>query len=335
MADRYQRQKRFAPLGEEGQRRLGASRVAVVGIGATGSTSAQHLARAGVGRLDLYDRDFLTLDNLQRQTLFDEGDLAANLPKAEAAARRLAAINGEIDVRGHVADVNFSNAEAIAREADVVVDGTDNFETRFLINDACLKTKTPWIYAGAVGAAGMVMNVLPGDGPCFRCMVAERPAPGSTATCDTAGVLNAVVGVVASVQAGEAIKHLAGRRDDLLRGLFTADVWTNQYRTFTIPRAPDCAACAGRYEHLDASVGTLATSLCGRHAVQVVPHPPTRVDLAAMAAKLGGEVTRNEFLLRYRDGDVAFTLFADGRAIVQGTDDPDRARSVYARFVGS
>lgn len=334
MADRYVRQKLFAPLGEEGQRRLAASRVAVIGVGATGSTSAQHLARAGVGRLDLYDRDFLTLDNLQRQTLFDERDLAANLPKAEAAARRLRDINGEIDVRGHVADVNFSNAEAIARGVDLVVDGTDNFEARFLINDACLKAGTPWIYAGAVGASGMVMNVLPGDGPCFRCLVAERPAPGSTATCDTAGILNAVVGVVASVQAGEALKLLSGRRDERLRGLLTVDVWTNQYRVFSIPRAPGCAACEGRYENLDASTGTLATSLCGRNAVQVTPHPPARVDLAKMAAKLGGEVTRNEFLLRYRDGDVAFTLFPDGRAIVQGTDDPDRARSIYARFVG-
>jgi adenylyltransferase/sulfurtransferase len=335
--DRYQRQRLFAPIGDEGQRRLGTARAALIGCGALGCTAAQHLARAGVGSLTIYDRDFLTPDNLQRQTLFDEADLDADLPKAEAAARRLRRINGQISVEGRVLDVGPANVESIVAAADVLIDGTDNFETRLLINDACYAAGKPWIYAGVVGAAGMLMNLLPPRGPCFRCLVQERPAPGTTATCDTDGILNAAAGAVASLQAGEALKILAGRREALLEGLLTVDLWTNTYRTFRLPPAPDCPTCAHhRYDALKAPPATLATVLCGRQAVQVTPHPPARLDLARAAARLrGGAVRRNEFLLRYEDGDVRFTLFPDGRAIILGTSDPDRARSVYARFIGS
>lgn len=336
-ADRYQRQSLFAPLGPEGQTRLAAARVAVVGVGALGSVSSELLARAGVGRLTLYDRDYLTLDNLQRQVLYDEADLAADLPKAEAAARRLRRINSAIRVEGRVGDVTAAGAEALARGADLVLDGTDNFETRFVLNDACLKAGVPWIYAGAVGASGMVMTILPDRGPCFRCLVAERPAPGSTATCDTAGILNAAVTMTASIQAGEALKLLAGRREAMAGGLVTVDLWTNRFLTFAVPRAADCPACVRRtFEHLTAPPGTLAAALCGRNAVQVTPHPPATVDLEAAAGRLrGGQVVRNAYLLRYRDDEVHFTLFPDGRAIIQGTSDPDRARSIYARFVGT
>lgn len=337
-ADRYARQRIFPGVGEAGQTRLSKSHALLVGVGALGCGSAQILARAGVGRLTLVDRDFVELDNLQRQTLYDESDVASGLPKAEAAARRVRAINGAIIAEPRIADVNYSNVESLVRDADVVVDGTDNFETRFVLNDACVKLGKPWIYAGAVASSGMVAAIRPGASPCFRCLVAEPPDAGHTATCDTAGVLGAAVGVVSAVAAGEAMKLLLGKTDALIEGLLWIDVWANQFNVFKVARNPDCPACGKRdFAYLRGAAGTLVTALCGRNAVQITPTGAAAIDLAAMEKKLSaaGRVTRNPFLLRADIDGVALTLFSDGRTIFQGIDDAARARSLYARFIGS
>ena len=334
---RYAKQILFAPLGREGQERLGRSRVTIVGLGALGSTLASHLVRAGVGFVRLCDRDFVELDNLQRQVLYDEDDVKAALPKAAAAAAKLARINSEVRLDPRVCDVNYANAEELAKDVDLVLDGTDNFETRFLLNDACVKLGRPWVYGGCVGSYGMVMAVLPGEGPCFACLVGGLPAPGSSPTCDTAGVLNTAVGVVASLQANEAIKILAGRRDALLGGLQTIDVWHNTQQRFRVPRAESCPVCVKReFVHLAANPSG-ATSLCGRNAVQIVPPRGSSIDLAEAERRLSplGKVRRNAFLLKFAADGCELTLFPDARAIVQGTDDPAKARTLYARYVGS
>jgi adenylyltransferase/sulfurtransferase len=334
---RYAKQVLFSGVGKDGQERLGKSRATVVGLGALGSTIANHLVRAGVGFVRLVDRDFVELDNLQRQVLYDEEDVRSNLPKAQAAAAKLARINAEVTLDPRVCDVNYANAEELARDVDVVLDGTDNFETRFLLNDACVKLGRPWVYGGCVGSYGMVMAVLPADGPCFACLVGELPAPGSTPTCDTAGVLNTAVGVVASLQANEAIKILAGRREALAGGLQTLDVWHNSSQLIRVPRSPSCAVCVKRtFRHLE-STASAATSLCGRNAVQIVPPPGSRLDLAEAERKLSplGQVRRNAYLLKFAADGCELTLFPDARAIVQGTHDLAKARSLYARYVGS
>lgn len=339
MADRsrYAKQILFAPLGEEGQKRLARSRVTLVGLGALGSVLANHLARAGVGFLRLCDRDFVELDNLQRQLLYDEEDVRANLPKAAAAAAKLGRINSEVKLDPRVTDVNYSNVEDLARDVDLVLDGTDNFETRFLLNDACVKLGKPWIYGGCVGSYGMVMTVLPGQGPCFTCLLGEQPAPGTSPTCDTAGVLNTAVAVVASIQANEAIKILADRREALAGGLQTLDLWTNTHQRVKIPRSETCETCAGRkFKHLD-SDGSGATTLCGRNAVQITPPSGSKLDLAEAERRLSplGKVRRNAYLIKFAVEDCELTIFPDARAIVQGTDDPTRARTLYAKYVGA
>src|SRR5581483_5622133 len=230
---------------------------------------------------------FVELDNLQRQVLYDEEDVKAALPKAAAAAAKLARINGEVTLDPRVCDVNFANAEDLSRDVDLVLDGTDNFETRFLLNDACVKLGRPWVYGGVVGSYGMVMSVLPGEGPCFACLVGDLPAPGTSATCDTAGVLNTAVGVVASLEANEALKILAGRKDALAGGLQTLDVWHNTSQILKVPRSESCPVCAKRtFRHLEASASS-ATSLCGRNAVQITPPPGSSLDLAEAERRLG------------------------------------------------
>ncbi len=334
---RYSKQVLFAPLGEEGQARLRAGRAAVVGLGALGSAAAGHLARAGVGFLRLCDRDFVELDNLQRQALYDEEDVRAGLPKAAAAAAKLARINSEVALDPRVCDVNHANAEELVRDVDVVLDGTDNFETRFVLNDACVKLGKPWIYGGCVGSRGMAMTIYPGPGPCFACLAGELPAPGASPTCETAGVLNTAAAAVASLQANEALKILSGRPEALARGLAVVDLWANAFRLLDVPRVPTCEACAqGRFRHLEASPGT-AVSLCGRDAVQVSPPPGSTLDLAEAERRLAplGPVRRNAYLLKFAAEGCEITLFPDARAIVQGTGDVARARSLYSRYVGA
>jgi adenylyltransferase/sulfurtransferase len=334
---RYARQILFAPLGEEGQRRLGASRVTLVGAGALGSTLADHLVRAGVGSLRICDRDFVELSNLQRQTLFDEEDVRAGLPKAAAAARKLARVNSDVSVEPVVRDVNLSNIEELIRDADLVLDGTDNFETRFLLNDACAKLGKPWVYGGCVGSSGMVLAVRPGEGPCLACVLGAMPAPGTSPTCDTAGVLNTAVGVTASIEAGEAIKILSGRHEALAGGLVTVDVWTSTFRTLKVARSPGCEVCVKRrFRHLESSPSG-AVSLCGRNAVQISPAPGAILDLAEAERRLAplGPVSRNDYLLKFEADGCELTLFPDARAIIRGTEDVTRARALYARYVGA
>ena len=334
---RYAKQELFRPLGKEGQARLGRSRVTIVGLGALGSMLANHLGRAGVGFLRLVDRDFVELDNLQRQVLYDEEDVRAALPKAAAAAEKLRRINSEVKVEARVCDVNYANAEELARDVDVLLDGTDNFETRFVLNDACVKLGRPWVYGGCVGSYGMAMAVLPGEGPCFTCLLGGMPAPGSSPTCDTAGVLNTAVAVVASLQANEALKLLVGKREALSGGLQTLDLWTNVFQLVRIPRSPGCPTCVERkFPHLESNPSA-ATSLCGRNAVQITPAPGSTLDLAEAERKLAplGAVRRNAYLLKFAVDGCELTLFPDARAIIQGTDDLAKARSLYSRYVGA
>jgi len=335
---RYIRQTIFPGIGPTGQQKLADARLVVVGCGATGTVIANHLARAGVGHLIVADRDFVELHNLQRQLLFDEQDLADNLPKAVAAERKLRAINSDIEVQGRVTDVNAENVEDLIEGATLVMDGTDNFETRYILNDACLKHDLPWIYTGAVATYGMSQTVIPGQTACLRCHFEEVPPPGTNATCDTAGVVGPVVAAVASISATEAIKLIVGQ-GELNRGIIHVDLWYNTFEQFESrgPR-PDCPACQQRnFEFLNQEKGSQAVNLCGRDAVQIRPAGAARLPLAKMAGRLT-EVSRitarNDYLLRFNVDDYEITLFADARAIIKGTEDETVARGLYAKYVG-
>ncbi|HEX9287881.1 MAG TPA: ThiF family adenylyltransferase [Anaeromyxobacteraceae bacterium] len=337
--ERYSRQSRFTGIGPAGQERLRAARVVVVGCGALGSAAVDLLARSGVGRIAVVDRDFVELSNLQRQLLFDESDAAAGLPKAVAAANAVQRINSSVQVSPVVADVTPRNVEQIVAGADVVLDGTDNFETRYLLNDACVKLGIPWVYGGAIGATGMSMTIVPGETPCFRCVFPRRQVAGLIATCDTAGVLASSVVTVAAIQWAEVVKIVVGDREHLNHGLVAFDTWSHEYqRSDALQRQPDCACCGQRrFEYLEAIGTSRATSLCGRNAVQVSPGQELKLDLAELGRKLAaaGKVTCNEYLVRFAVGGHELTIFDDGRAIVKGTGDEAVARSLYARYVGA
>jgi molybdopterin/thiamine biosynthesis adenylyltransferase len=337
--ERYSRQILFEGIGAAGQRRLREARALIVGCGALGSAQVEMLARAGVGRLRLVDRDFVEESNLQRQTMYTERDARERMPKAVAAARRVAEINSDVVCEAEVADVNHTNIERLVEGCDVVLDGTDNFATRFLINDACVKRGVAWVYGAAVGSYGVTLTVRPGVGPCLRCIFPDVPAAGTAPTCDTAGVIMPVISIVAAVQVTEALKLLTGRVESLHGRLMQFDVWRNEWRSISVGvRAPDCPACGlRRFETLEAEAGDLTTVLCGRDAVQVSPHGTTSLDLDALAARLrgAGEVKSNEYLVRLRAGAYELTVFRDARAIVRGTEDAAVARSVYARYVGT
>lgn len=339
MQERYSRQILFAGLGREGQARLSAARVLVVGCGALGSSQAEALARAGVGHLRIVDRDFVEESNLQRQTMFTERDARERVPKAVAAARRIREINSDVKVEPHVADVHHANIESLIHACDLVIDGTDNFATRYLLNDACVKHEINWIYGAAVGSYGVTMTVRPHQSPCLRCVFEETPPAASAETCDTAGVIMPIISVVAAVQVSEALKLLAGRTDALHRALMQFDVWQNVWRRIKLSDpAPDCPTCAhARYDTLQADAVELASVLCGRNAVQISPRHAARVNLPALAERLrpAGDVHLNEYLLRLRTGDYELTVFQDARAIIRGTDDAATARSLYARYVGN
>ncbi|MDT7779177.1 MAG: molybdopterin-synthase adenylyltransferase [Acidobacteriota bacterium] len=336
--ERYSRQILFEGIGEDGQRRLLGSRVLVVGCGALGSSQVEMLARAGVGRLRVVDRDFVEESNLQRQTMFAERDARERAPKAVAAVRRVAEINSDVECEAVVADVNGSNVERFIEGCDVVLDGTDNFATRFLLNDACVKRGVAWVYGAAVGSYGVTLTIRPLESACLRCVFAEVPAAGSAPTCETAGVIMPIISVVAAVQVTEALKLLTGRTENLQGGLMQFDVWRNEWRRISVgERAADCPTCVqGRFETLEAEGGDLTTVLCGRNAVQVSPRVSARIDLDALAARLSvaGEVRSNAYLVRLRTGEYELTVFGDARAIVRGTDDAGTARSIYARYVG-
>jgi adenylyltransferase/sulfurtransferase len=336
--ERYARQMRYAPIGESGQRQLAAARALICGCGALGSMIAALLARAGVGKLRIVDRDFLELNNLQRQMLYDEADVAAALPKAIAAANQLRRINSAIGIEPVVADVAAANVLELCAGVDLVLDGTDNFETRFLVNEAALKRRLPWVYGGAIGASGQTMTILPGETPCLRCLISESPPPGTMPTCDTAGVLGPIIGVVASIQACEAIKILSGNRAATSRSLTVIDLWENRIRHVGLDRLRErgCPTCRdGDYPWLAGRSGSQTAILCGRNAVQIRP-AAGNISLEALAEKLSaaGQVMRNPYLLRLAVDDYLLTIFPDGRAIIGGTDDISTARTLYAKYVG-
>ena len=331
---RYSRQVRFAPWGERGQARLAASRVAIVGCGALGTVQAEILTRAGVGTLRIIDRDLVELSNLQRQFLFSEIDAAEGTPKAVAAARRLAAINSEVALEPIVADLSPANASDLCENIDLILDATDNFETRYLMNDFCVQQDIPWVYGAAVSSYGLKMAVIPGVTACLKCVYPEPPQ-GAQPTCETAGVLGTVTATIAALQTADAMKILAG--GDLTSRLTTLDLWTGEIRQIAPPaRDPKCVCCVVRnFVHLDGS-RRAPISLCGRNAVQI--HERSRpLDLAELSARLGAlaPVRSNEFALRVTLDPYELMIFSDGRAIIKGTTDVGIARSLYARYVGA
>lgn len=342
LPDRYAKQTLFAGIGPAGQAALGRSRVVICGCGATGSALAESLTRAGVGSIRIVDRDFVERSNLQRQVLFDERDAAERTPKAIAAAARLTSINSEIEIQPIVADVGPENVRSLIADRDLILDGTDNFETRFLLNDASLETGIPWIYCGVIGGHGQTMTILPGKTACLRCVIEEPPDPGAVETCDTAGVIGPAVTAVASLAAADALKLLAGRRDQIRSRLLALDVWDGSLRaieTASLRERAMCPACdRGERSWLNASVGSRAAILCGRNAVQITPGGDRPIDFADLGSRLAsaGDVMKTPYLLRVAIAEppCEITLFRDGRAIIQGTEDLAAARSIYGRFIG-
>jgi len=334
--EKYSRQILFAGIGEQGQQRLLAASAVVVGCGAIGAATANLLTRAGVGKLRIIDRDFVEPSNLQRQTLFDESDALAALPKAVAAERKLRAINSGVSIEGIVADLSPRNVADLLARFDLILDGTDNFETRFLINDFAVQNSKPWIYAAAVASYGLSMTIRPGTTPCLACLM-DTQQPGLEETCDTVGVLGPIVNLIASLQAAEATKLLAGRTEALHGRLISCDVWTGRFQSVRIARNPECRACARRqFTYLDGDAQPHIT-MCGRDSVQI--HERNRsLDLAILKSRLSptvSDVRHNEFLLRFRIPPYEMTVFSDGRAILKGTKDPAVARSLYARYIGT
>jgi adenylyltransferase/sulfurtransferase len=336
---RYQRQLRFAPLGAEGQRKLMQSRVLICGSGALGCVVADTLVRAGVGFVRLVDRDFVETDNLHRQVLFDEKDAQQQLPKAIAAANRLNQVNSSVQVEPAVADLNAANICQLADDVELIVDGTDNFETRYLLNDYSVANSKPWVFGGCVGAEGQTLAIVPGDTPCLSCIMPEPPPAASQPTCETSGVLGPIVNVIASFQAIEALKLLSGNRDRLNESMSLVDLWHNQLRSIGVgaSRSEQCPTCGDRdFAWLEGRRGSAITRLCGRNSVQISPAAAEPTDLVALAERLSsvGKVSTNPFLLRLAVDDYLLTIFADGRAIVGGTDDPAVARTVLAKYLG-
>lgn len=344
--ERYSRQILFSGLGATGQARLAQSHAVIIGCGALGTMQAEMLARAGVQRLRIVDRDFIEASNLHRQIMFEERDVADRLPKAIAAQNRIARINSDIAVDARVVDVNYTNVEELIRDADVVLDGLDNFEARYVLNDAAVKLGKTWVYGAAVGSYGVQMTVLPTNTPCLRCVFPEAPPPGTTPTCDTAGVILPIIATIASYQVTEALKILTGQRDKLHGKLLQFELWNHRIAHLNLG-APDphCRTCAQRqFEFLTPHAGQLVMSLCGRNAVQIFPAQKTVVlDFAALAeqlsnlGKLGNlrEVSYNRYLLKFAADGYEVTVFPDARSIIKGTDDLAVARSLYAKYIGA
>ena len=337
--DRYARQIVFGPIGREGQERIGRSRVTLIGCGALGSYLAEMLTRGGVGFLRIVDRDFVEISNLQRQTLFDEQDVAENLPKSEAAVRKLRKINSHIELEAIVADATHENIEFFIEGANLILEGTDNLQTRFLINDAAVKRAIPWIYGACLAGRGMGMVIPAGGKPCFRCLMDAPPEPGELETCESAGIIAPAVATIASFVVTEALKLLTGNLEAVNRDFFYFDLWTSQHRQMSLNNlAEGCPCCRDYNFEFLAGRGSMSTiSLCGQKSVQVRPrNHGIHIDLPQLATRLGtaGQVSVNEFLLRLHLPELELTVFPDGRAIINGTSNIDEARSLYARYVG-
>ncbi|MBU0702359.1 MAG: ThiF family adenylyltransferase [Chloroflexi bacterium] len=336
--DRYSRQTLLPEIGATGQERLLASSVTVVGCGALGTVIASGLVRAGVGRIRIVDRDYIELNNLQRQVLFDEEDVAKGLPKAIAAVEKLKKVNSQVELEPVVADVNPDNVEQLIGDVDLVLDGTDNFETLLLINDACVKHDIPWIYGAVISTYGMTMSIIPHQTPCFRCFLREIPLPGSTPTCDMVGVLGAAANVIGSLEVAQALKFLTHREELLQPRLIYLDVWAGIWEEIQMRKnGTACPTCdLGRYEFLEAKAGHRLTTLCGRDAVQISPRKKVAPSFSQLASRLCavGKVDYNDFLLRFRTDHHELTIFPDGRTIVKGVGNEAEAKTVYARYVG-
>jgi adenylyltransferase/sulfurtransferase len=335
--DRYARQTLLPEIGQEGQKKLLSSTVAVVGCGALGTAIASGLARAGVGHLKIVDRDYVELSNLQRQTLFDETDIARGLPKAVAAVEKLRKVNSDIYLEPLVTDLNPFNVERILSDVDLVTDGTDNFEARFLINDVCLKHRIPWVYGAVIATYGVTTSFLPGHMACLRCMLRDQPPPGTVPTCDTVGVLGAAASVIGALEVSQALKQLLDSGEASPGQLTHVDVWTGEWFKVELEWDPACPACGlGQYEFLDAKEGTFVTSLCGREAVQVSVRGDVNLSLPQLAERLAtsGHVRFNEYMLRCEVDGFDIAVFPNGRAIIKGTTDESEARTLYAKYIG-
>lgn len=335
--DRYSRQVIFPGIGPAGQQRLAESRAVIIGCGALGSVIANTLVRAGIGRIRIVDRDFIEEHNLQRQVLFTEEDIRDGLPKAVAAERHLRRINSSIEIEGIVADANFTNIEGFVDGADVIMDGLDNFEARFLINDVSLKHGIPWVYGAAIASSGMTATIIPGKTPCFRCISASAPGGGVTDTCDTAGVIGPAPFVVGSLQSAAALKLLVGNTDST-QYLTTVDVWQDDFQRLKTGYRPDCPACQGNYEFLEGKHGLKTTALCGQNVVQVLNTGNVDISLEKLAERLAPVVvaTHNEHMLRFPvEGDREMIVFPDGRALLRNTSDESLARGLYAKYIGA
>ncbi len=339
--ERFRRQLAYPPVGTIGQQRLADAKVAVCGLGALGSTIVERLARCGVGHLRLIDRDWVELDNLPRQALYTLHDADYKLPKAVAAANHLAAIDPLLKIEPRVCDLTYSNAIELLSGVDIVLDGTDNFEARYLINDACISLGIPWVHAGIVGASGQAMLVVPGVTACFRCLLPDPPPVESMQTCDSVGVLGPAVGVVASWQALLAMKWIVGaelpKETDQASQLTVFELWSGEIRNVALNRQPDCAACVEqRFDFLNGVDASDAKVLCGKNAVQIHVPAGRTVDLAVLARRLkgSGDVMETPFLLRFTTDSHCITVFSDGRGIVQGTENPEEARKIYVRWIG-
>jgi molybdopterin/thiamine biosynthesis adenylyltransferase len=334
--ERYSRQILFPGIGAEGQQKLSDSRIAVVGCGATGSVLSSLLVRAGVGYVRIIDRDYIEPSNLQRQVLFDERDAAESLPKAIAAHRKLQQINSTVEVEPHVEDLTPGNCEDLLEDVDLLLDGTDNFETRYLLNDYAVREGRPWIYTAAVGSYGVTMNILPGESACLACVFPQSPT-GAIETCDTGGILNSAVNLIASMAVTEAMKFLVGARAAMRRTLFSFDAWHNDSSEIRAdhPRS-DCSVCQQRNFLYLAGRAHPHISLCGRNSVQIHErHRPINFSELEARLALHGEVRYTEYVLKFVRSPYELTLFPDGRAIIKGTTDTGIARSFYARFIGS
>jgi adenylyltransferase/sulfurtransferase len=338
MTNRYFKQILLAEIGEEGQKRLIDSSAVVVGCGGLGTVITNSLVRSGVGRVTIVDRDFIELDNLARQVLFDEEDIKKGLPKAIAAAEKLRRINSGIAIEPVVADLTAENIERIIEGTDIVLDGTDNFESRFLINDACVKLGIPWIYGGVVATYGMSYAIIPGTTPCLKCFINELPGPGSAPTCSTIGVLGTAVNMVASVEVTEALKILLGKQDALIKKLIYLDAWYGTWNVFELKKGSTrCPVCDDKqFAFLDQKKGTRLTSLCGQNAVQVSPPKATGISFKDLASRLesSGEVSYNDYMIKFIARPYEFIIFSDGRTIIKGTADESTAKTLFSKYIG-
>ncbi|MEW6456683.1 MAG: ThiF family adenylyltransferase [Acidobacteriota bacterium] len=335
---RYSRQTIHEKIGIEGQKKLKNSFIAIIGCGGLGSNVADHLARAGVGKIKIIDRDFVEIENLQRQVLFDEDDVKNNLPKAIAAAEKIKKINSEVEIEPVVTDFNFTNAENLIKGVDLVIDGLDNFETRFLINEACVKNNIPWIYGTCVSSYGFIMNIIPHKTPCLRCIL-DPVSPGQSFTCETVGILGPTASTIASLESVEAIKFLLGNLDALNKNLTFIDIWTDEFEKIDTSRMKkeDCSVCVQKkFDILEQKKSASISSLCGRNAVQIIPSTDKMVNLVNISKRLEnlGKVFVSEHILIFKINEYEITLFPDGRAIIKGTDNESVAKKIYTQYIG-